>query len=281
MRCVYGGCKGCLTTEVIPKAQICCWGALLSTDTSHILFMATKAEKEAQEKAAAEAARLEEEKNRDKEPTPEELKAASDKVEADRIAKAEAKKAAAEAAKDTPESEKMYSKSEVLSFIKQAVAEARKKEEMGIDDSLDEEDPYKIKKLRLPRFQNKFIFAFKNTNTDPYFPENVIQAFDVWNDQTKRNDAWVTVIFEDDSQLTVPLYTVLNKSQKVLVDIVEVIAKDTSYSAGRVERAEIKDYSRTGTGTFIKAKVTQADYSYKIKLPDGKEVIVGKEVVNW
>lgn len=240
--------------------------------------MATKEEKEAEKlaKAQEEEARLQEEKETA------ELKAESERVEAERLKKATEKKAAMEEAVGTSEQDKMYSKSEVLAFIKQAVTEARKKEELGIDDSLDEEDPYKQKKVRLPRFQNKFIFGFENTNTDPYFPENVVQAFDVWNDMTKRNDAWVKVIFEDKTTLTVQLATVIEKSIKIPVDLIEVIEKDTSYSAGRVERAEVKDYSRSGTGTFLKAKVTQADYSYKIRLPKtGEEVIVGKEVINW
>ncbi len=210
-----------------------------------------------------------------------ELKAESDRVEAAKAKKDEEKKKEREAKEGGASSEKMFTRGEVLDLIKKAVADERRKENGEIDNSMDDEDPYKQKQVRLPRFQNKFIFAFENTNTDEYFPDTVIHAFDVWNDQTKRNDPYVKVRFQDDSNLTVPLYTLIVKSQKVWVDLVEVIPKDTSYVAGKVERAEVKDYSKNGTGVYVKAKVTQADYSYKLRLPNGKEVIVGKEVINW
>lgn len=206
------------------------------------------------------------------------LKAESDRIEAEKAKKEEEKRLAREAAKGTEKQERSYPESEVRAMLKQLAMDLKKG---GDDDGIDEEELYKQKKVRLPRFQNKFIFSFKNTNTDEYFPELVVHAFDVWNDQTKRNDPWVTVVFEDDTTLSVPLYTVLTKSTKVWVDLVEVIETDKSYSSGKVERAEVKDYSRSGTGVYIKQKVTMADYSYKVKLPDGKEVIVGKEVVNW
>lgn len=247
--------------------------------------MATKEEKEIAAKAkleAEEAARIKKaDEDEEREKSPEELQAESDRIEALRAQKEAEKKAAHDAAQGTESQNQMYSKAEVLAFIKQAVAESRQKEESGAQD-LDDEDPYKQKKVRLPRFNNKFIFGFENTNTDEYFPDLVVQAFDIWNDMTKRNDAWVKVIFEDDTRLSVPLNTVITKSQKVWVDLVEVIEEDKSYANGRVERAEVKDYSRSGTGTFMKAKVTMADYKYKIKLPNSnKEVIVGKEVINW
>ncbi len=209
-----------------------------------------------------------------------ELEAESKRIEEEKAKKDEEKKKARLEKESTPESDKMFSRQEVLDLIKKAVADARKQEDMG-PESMDDDDPYKQKKVRLPRFQNKFIFAFENTNTDEYFPDTVIHAFDIWNDQTKRNDPWVKVVFEDGKTLSVPLYTVIAKSQKVWVDLVEVMSEDTSYVAGKVERAEIKDYSRTGTGSFVKAKVTQADYKYKLRLPDGKEIIVGGEVINW
>lgn len=241
--------------------------------------MAKTAEDKVAEKLAKEAEQTASDTIADK--TPEELKADSDRVEAELQRKADEKRKIREAQAETKDSDKMYSKAEVLEFIKKAVADERKKEEMGMD-SLDDEDPYEQKQLKLPRFQNKFIFAFENTNTDEYFPDAVVHAFDVYNEKQRRNEPWVKVVFEDGSKLSVPLYTVIEKSQKVLCDIVEIIEKDTSYSAGRVEQAEVKDYSRKGTGNYVKVKVTQADYSYKVRLPNSdKEVIVGREVVNW
>lgn len=225
-----------------------------------------------EEKAAiAEAKRLADEQDAAT------VKAESDRVETDRAAKAEEKRKAQEAAAGTKAQERTYTTAEVQAMLKQFAIDLKSKSE----DSIDDEDAFKQKKVRLPRFQNKFIYGFKNTNTDEYFPELVVHAFDVWNEQTKRNDPWVTAIFEDDSTLSIPLYTLITKSQKVWVDLVEVIPKDASYSNGKTERSEVKDYSQNGTGTMVNMKVTMADYSYKVRFPSGNEVIVGKEVINW
>ncbi len=232
--------------------------------------MATKEEKEkaAQEAAEAEAQKLADEKEAA------ELQAESDRVEKERLEKAEEKRKAREG-----DGDKMFSRAEVLALIKQAV----KDNANGViaEEDLDEEDPYKQKKLRLPRFQNKFIFGFKNTNVDEYFPDAVIHAFNVFNPESKQQVPYVTIVFEDATELNLPLETIIKRSQKVWVDIIEIVEKDISYSAGKTERAEVKDYSRTGTGVMVKMKVTQADYKYKVRLPDGKEVIVGPEVINW
>jgi hypothetical protein len=208
-----------------------------------------------------------------------ELKAESDRVEAEKKAKDDAKKASKEAKASTSESEQVYTKSQVQAMLKQLAMDI--KSQNGDNQDADDDEAYKQKKIRIPRFKNKFVTSLKNTNTDEYFPDLVIHAFDVWNEQLKRNDPWVTLVFEDDTTLTVPLHTALTKSSKVWVDLIEVISQDTSYVAGKVERQQVKDYSPTGTGVLVKQKVTQADYSYKVRMPDGKEVIVGKEVVNW
>ncbi len=242
----------------------------------------TPEEKEA-EKVAKEAARELAEQELAAEAAV--LKAESERVEAEQRAKDEAKRKDIEARQGTPEQERTYTKAEVQAMLKQFALDLKNKGE-GEQESLDEEDPYKVKQVTIPRFVNKdgvvqFVIGFKNKNIDPYFPDSVIQSFDVWNSQTKRNDPWVTLVYEDKSEMDVPLQTVIKKSQVASVDLIEVIPKDKSYSAGKTERAEVKDYSRGGTGTYVKMKVTMADYSYLVKLPSGKEVEVGKEVINW
>lgn len=231
-------------------------------------------------KTDEEKAKLKEEKRLAEEKEAAEMKAESERVEAEKAAKAEEKRKAQQAVQGTSDQNRMYSKEEVQAMLKELAADIKRNFKSD-EDGIDEEEAYKQKKVRVPRWQNKFITKFKNTNTDEYFPDLVIHAFDVWNEQTKRNDPWVTVVFDDETTLTVPLYTILTKSQKVWVDLVEVVAKDTSYSTGKVERAEVKDYSQVGTGNYIKQKVTQADYSYKVRFPNGQEVMVGKEVINW
>jgi hypothetical protein len=222
------------------------------------------------------------------EPTDEELKAESDRVQAE-LAKKDAEKkelAAKRNAVQSPNGEQMYSKDDVKSMILEALKKAGmyKKSEDGSDDDDDEEDAYKQKTLRLPRFQGKFIHSFKNMNNDEYFPDLTIHAVDIWNDQKKANEPWVTCIFEDGSELTVQLYTVLTKSKPVEFDIVEVTKIDTSYKAGKIERIEVDGYSTKGTGKMMNIKVTQYHYGFKVREkgnPEAPVFEVSKDVINW
>lgn len=213
--------------------------------------------------------------------TPEEeaqLKEESELLAKSIAEKAEAKKVA-KLKKAEEEGEKTFTRAETLALIQKAVADAINGVAQVEDDA---DDPYAKKTVRLPRMMNKFIMGFKNMNEDEYFPDRVVEAFDQFNPITKQNVAHVTLIFEDDTELIVPLDTALTRSQKVDVELLEVITKDTSYSAGRTERAEVKDYTRSGTGQFVKMKVTQASYKYRLKLPNSdKEVIVGPSIINW
>lgn len=221
------------------------------------------------------------------------IKADSDAAEAALAAK----KTASDALKNKAEEavgETMYSKSDVKEMLNQAVSQAlaahaakQKDKDDGVID-LDDE-AYKIKKVRLPRFQGKFVTHFKNINTDEYFPDLVITSFNVMDERTKQEVAWVTLCFEDNTELSVPLNTAIDRSQTVWCDLVKVLTKDTSYSQGKVERADYRDgsYGRLGTGVYVNAKIKQAEYTYKLKLPatasnpDGKIVIATRDVVNW
>lgn len=238
--------------------------------------MATPEEKEAARKAKAEELALEKEAA--------ELKAESDRVAAELESKEEAKRKEKEMNVGTPKQDAKYNDADVKIMFKQLLKEMK---EGAVADSLeDEKDPFEQKTVRIPRFidasgKYQFVFSFKNTNKDEYFPDAVVMAYDVWNDQTKRNDPWVTLVYQDGSEMNVPLATVIKKSQVVTVPLIEVIAKDKSYSAGKTEQSVVKDYHTDGTGVKVNLKVTMADYSYKVKLPNDEIVIVGKEVINW
>ncbi len=204
--------------------------------------------------------------------TDEEIAAKSAEI----AAKKKADDDARDAARNNPTTgEKMYSETVVRQMLKQLSKDLAEKKDV------DEEDEFKNKKVRLPRFKEKFIVGLKNMNTDEFFPDLVIQAFDIWDDKIRQNVAYVCLQFLDGSELNVPLYTALTKSAKVICDLVEIKEDDTSYSDGKTERAETRDYSRVGTGTMVKLKVKQANYTYVVKLPDGTEVTVGPEVLNW
>lgn len=213
--------------------------------------------------------------------SPEELKERSDLISKKMEEDEEVKRLERERNANAPGGEKMYSESQMREIVKQMLKEMNIKSSDATLD--DDEEAFAKKKIRLPRFQNKFIIGFKNTNTDPYFPELIIQAFDVWNEQTKKMDAWVEVVFLDGDTLKMPLYSIITRSTKVECDLIEVVPTSKDYDNGKVEiMGEVKEYSRAGTGATTKLKVKVNEYRFKVKIPGtNEEVEVGPEVVNW
>jgi hypothetical protein len=254
---------------------------MAKTEEEKAIAAAEKAAKarlaeEAQQKAEAdaEAAKIKAEQEADlngPELTEEELKAQSDAAQA-AFAAAQAKKKDAEGI--APQGERMYSKAEMQAMIK-AVMDGKDL------DAEEEEEVAKKKTLRLSRFQNKFITSLKNMNTDEYYPDGQVYAYDVYDERSRSNIAWVTLVFQDGTDLAVPLETALRRSNKVNCEIVKIDEKDKSYDFGKVEKTEVKDYNVESTGEMIKAKVTQKEYTYQVKLPSGDVITVGREVINW
>lgn len=185
------------------------------------------------------------------------------------------------------EEEKKYDKDEVQSMIAQALKNFKKQMEGGFEEE-QEVDKNRKHTLTVPRIKNKFIIAFKNMNTDEYYPDGVVYAQDIYDSERKTNVPWVTLVFLDkkedgtNEELMIPLRTAIEKSNKVTCEIVKVDEKDTSYDFGTVEKIEVKDYAPQGKGDFVKAKVTQKKYQYVVKLPiTGQEITVQPEVINW
>lgn len=203
----------------------------------------------------------------------------AEKQEADRLAREQQRQQNGGDANTSGEA-KLYTEDEMRALFKKLVAEMGLKTNQ--DDDLDEE-LYKQKKVRLPRYNGKFVLGFNNMNTDEFFPDLVVQAFDIWDDQQKRMVAWVEAKFLDGTALKAPLYSIITRSIKVDCDLVEVLKNPLKIDNGRTEIiGPEKDYSRKGTGSFTRMKVTQDEYQFKIRIPGtGEEVVVGPEVINW
>lgn len=206
----------------------------------------------------------------EKEPTEEELKAASE------AAKEQLKKQGPEKAVTFTEDQQELIKNMISSAVKNVLDS--KKEDMDAPEQ-HENDP---DQLRLARFTNKFIVDFKNMNEDEYFKDVFIESVDVWDEKTRRPIPWVTLIFEDGSELFVQLETALKRSTKVKSDIIKIEEVDISYSFGKVEQVAVEEYATKGTGNMKNLKVTQKKYNYTVKHPiTGKDLQVSARVINW
>lgn len=192
-----------------------------------------------------------------------ELKRQSDEIEA--------KKKGAQ----TNNGERLYNATEVKAMLEQVLANAR-------GEGAEKKPAKRVPEVRMPRFQGKFIIGFKNVNTDEFFQDKEIYSFDVWDDKIKQNVAWVTVIFDDKTELNVPLQTAVQRSRMVKCELVDTVKHDVSYSIGKVERQEVEEYRMKGTGQTVDMEVKQFKYTYKVKLPHTGEIVeVQGDIINW
>lgn len=198
------------------------------------------------------------------EKTMEEMKVESDAA----IAKLKEKNA-------KPEEEKLYTRSDFQVMLKEALR-AMKKEDYDADRP--EEHLKTVHTARLARFKNKFIVALKDMNDDEYVSD-VIYSWDLFDEKTKRDIAWITLIFDDGTELAQPLHNVMKSFHPVPCDIVEVKTKDASYKLGKI--AVLNDDGQP-SGETVDGKVQQVSNRWILKLPTtGKLVEVGPEVLNW
>lgn len=174
--------------------------------------------------------------------------------------------------------ERTFSEQEVKRMIAQVLKESKDKE--NEDDEDDEAEKPKI--ISVARYENKYITHFKNMNTDEMNKEAVIHSVDIEDKKGKRIP-WVTIVFDDKTELPIPLETILVKASYVPCELVETLDEDASYDFGKVEKQEVDEgtYSKKGTGIFVKTKATQKKSKYKIKLPDERVVTFSPEVLNW
>lgn len=174
--------------------------------------------------------------------------------------------------------EKTYTKDEVAEML----AKALEMNKQDADEDEDDEDDAPST-VRVARFQKKFIKCFKNMNDDPYMPDAIVHAYDIFNEKTRRNVPWVTIVFQDDTEFVIPLETILKRAKTVSCELVQTKEEDISYNRGKVEKQEVKDseYKQSGTGAMVKTKVTLKKYLYEIKLPNGELMIATPDVINW
>lgn len=128
---------------------------------------------------------------------------------------------------------------------------------------------------RVSRLESKFIVDFKNVNTDPYLNKKVY-AFNQFDEKERQWVAWITVIFQDGSEKTVPLKYLCEMAVGVKCDIMKKEDIDTSYSIGQVEKVIIKGYKPEGTGMLVDQTVMQKQTMYTIKTPRTEEFPEGE-----
>lgn len=174
--------------------------------------------------------------------------------------------------------EKTYTKDEVLKMFQEFKKELAKEE---VND--DTEDKTIQRKVRISRFNNKFIVGLKNLNTDEYDTEKVVYSQDIFDEKTRSYVPHITVIFDDESELTVPLETILKLAVRVDCDLIETKEVKNDEKLGYVEQKELKGdgYDMT-TGDFVMAVQKKSKYTYLVKLPNKDEPIeVIQDIINW
>lgn len=170
---------------------------------------------------------------------------------------------------------RMFSEEEVREILQRfAEMNGQKKEPENKDER---------KNLRLAHFMGKYVVAFKNKNVDPFNTHKTVQSWNVFDPQIRQYIPWITVIFDDATEQDVPLNALFEQSVPVKCVILDRITEDKSYSNGKVERTEVKDWRPEGTGVMVNQKVTQTKTFFKIQTPapESKVMTVPEDVVNF
>ncbi len=184
--------------------------------------------------------------------------------------------------------EAVYTKSDVKAILAEFQKDLEKKK-MNDDD--DEDEGPRKHTVRMSRINGKFIIGLKNQNKDEYFPDRVVYATDIFNEQTKQFIPHITLILEKDentkegeqNMLTLPLETAFKISKSVECELIERKKIDASEKYGQIEVQEIgpDQYAMKGTGMTVQGKAKIWKETYVVKLPTGTVVEVIPDVVNW
>lgn len=163
-----------------------------------------------------------------------------------------------------------------------------KKRGLVAKDEADEDKPA-LPLCRLSRFMGKFIIDIKDQNTDPYVKSKV-EAFDMFNEQTRQMEPWMTLIFDDETEMTVKAWQAIKGSKPVQATILETMKEDTSYNVlgpdGKPKKIEVTDvkwdsYKSSGSGKMVTQRIKSFHAKYKVQVPDGRVFTVGGNVINW
>lgn len=184
-----------------------------------------------------------------------------------------------------PNGERLYTRAELEKVVSEIIKKNKtdEKTEEDIDELTHSE-------VRLARYNNKFIVGFKEQSVDDFFASEKCFSIDIWDERNKQNVPTVTVLFEDETEMTVPLRRIVEVAGKYTVPckVIEVLEEDKSYSIGKVEQVVYKDetYRPEATGIKVNQKVVQKRYSYRVEIPataggSAREIVVQPEVINW
>lgn len=163
---------------------------------------------------------------------------------------------------ETPKKEATMKVSDVKKLIAEAIANAK-----------EADKPIKLKRVtehtaHVWRFDGKWVVDFKDRNTDPYVKEKV-HAFNKYNEQLRRFEAWIELVFHDGTTKEIPLTTYMKNRTPVYCPIIKRHQKDTSYSTGEVEKKKEVNDRLVGTGVMIDQEVVMTEETLEMKTPDG------------
>ena len=119
------------------------------------------------------------------------------------------------------------------------------------------------------RFDGKWVVDFVDHNTDPYMKEKR-HAYNKFNAEQRRTEAWIELVFEDGTTKDVPLTTYVQHRVLVYCPIIKRHIIDKSYVIGEVEKKKEVNDMLVGTGVMVDQEVTMNDEVFEVKTPDGQ-----------
>ena len=149
-----------------------------------------------------------------------------------------------------------------------------KSERSSISMYKDVRDPKKIETVKVSRFDGKFVFGFKDLNSDPYRTEPKYSESKMDIARKLPDQPFVTLILDDGTEKEVSLIDYMNNRKQVECKVKEVLSKEIIDDKGILGRqgtggyaAAIEDNGTVSKPVTIRAEVKRVERTYLVEVP--------------
>lgn len=134
-------------------------------------------------------------------------------------------------------------------------------------------------KVRVSRFDNKWVVDYEDKNNDPYRKSKMFE-FPARNEFTGQVESHVTLVFADGSKKDVPFLTYLRNRVQIKLDLEERIETKSEKVVGTVTVKEVRGNNTYDTGREVKQIVSGKTTKFKVNLEGVGEVVLPEYMIN-
>ncbi len=132
----------------------------------------------------------------------------------------------------------------------------------------------------LRKWDDKYVLGFENVGRE----DRPLYVYNVYNEKIRMNEQFVNLVLEDEKQSVkkIPYIDFLRDSEKVKARKIKEEPHETVKEYGFIPK---KDMAENGYGMFetmvmVPVEVVSKEYTFTLKVPEGREILVDSKWVN-